>query len=164
MSTYRIRSGDTLSGIARRHNTTVDELARTNNIEDPNKIRAGERLHIPDGFDAPSTQGTRRRPRGRPVDTFTPATRPQARASAAPTSATRPSSRPTRPGTAAAPTSATRPQARPGTATAAAPTSAPRPPTRPVTAAPAAPTAPAPMTAAPAAPTAPASGTRPAAP
>ncbi|WP_375771246.1 LysM peptidoglycan-binding domain-containing protein [Archangium gephyra] len=173
MSTYRIRSGDTLSGIARRHNTTVDELARANKIEDPNQIRAGERLQIPDGFDAPSTQGTRRRPRGRPVDTFTPATRPQARASAAPTSATRPPNRPARPGTAAAPTSATRPQARGSAAptsatrpparpgTAAAPTSAPRPPTRPVTAAPAAPT---PMTAAPAAPTAPASGTRPVTP
>ncbi|HEX5747476.1 MAG TPA: LysM peptidoglycan-binding domain-containing protein [Archangium sp.] len=92
MSTYRIRSGDTLSGIARRHNTTVDALARANNIENPDQIRRGQRIQIPDGFDRPSVQRPRARASGE--DTFTPATRPQARPSAAPTSAPTPPVRP----------------------------------------------------------------------
>jgi len=44
---YTIASGDTLSSIARRHGTTVAELARTNNIKDPNRVRAGVQLSIP---------------------------------------------------------------------------------------------------------------------
>lgn len=43
---YRIRSGDTLSGIARRYGTTVAELVRVNRL--PNRrIRAGAMLRIP---------------------------------------------------------------------------------------------------------------------
>lgn len=44
---YTIQSGDTLSSIARRYNTTVDELVRLNNIQNPNRIYAGETLLIP---------------------------------------------------------------------------------------------------------------------
>lgn len=45
--TYRVRRGDTLSAIAARFDTTVRALVRLNNIEDPNKIRAGRELKIP---------------------------------------------------------------------------------------------------------------------
>ncbi|WPB79553.1 LysM peptidoglycan-binding domain-containing protein [Archangium violaceum] len=78
-SSYRIRSGDTLSGIARQHNTTVDALARANNIEDPNKIREGQTLQIPDGFDRPAAREAGRRPRGRSEDSFSAAQRPRSR-------------------------------------------------------------------------------------
>ncbi len=44
---YTIQRGDTLTSIARRYNTTVDELARLNNIQNPNRIYAGETLLIP---------------------------------------------------------------------------------------------------------------------
>ena len=45
--TYIVRAGDTLSSIARRFDTTVDELAEVNNISDPNLIYVGEILKIP---------------------------------------------------------------------------------------------------------------------
>ncbi len=54
---YRVRSGDTLSGIAKKNGTTVDTIAKANGIDNPNKIKAGQSLKIPDGF-TPSTQGT----------------------------------------------------------------------------------------------------------
>lgn len=43
---YKIAYGDTLSGIARKNNTTVAELARINNIADPNKIKAGATIKL----------------------------------------------------------------------------------------------------------------------
>jgi len=48
-STYRIQRGDTLSGIARRFNTTIAELQRLNNISNPNQIIAGNTLRVPSG-------------------------------------------------------------------------------------------------------------------
>ena len=44
---YTIQSGDTLSEIAQRYNTTVNELVRLNNIQNPNMIYANETLLIP---------------------------------------------------------------------------------------------------------------------
>ena len=44
MSTYKIKSGDTLGAIAKRTGTSIAELARLNNISDVNKIRAGDSL------------------------------------------------------------------------------------------------------------------------
>ena len=44
---YRVRPGDTLSGIAGRFGTTVRELVRLNNIEDPSRIRIGLVLKLP---------------------------------------------------------------------------------------------------------------------
>lgn len=44
---YRIKSGDTLSAIAARNDTTVAELKRLNNIKDVNKIYAGKSLKLP---------------------------------------------------------------------------------------------------------------------
>jgi LysM repeat protein len=44
---YRIAPGDTLAVIAQRYNVTVDVLSRINGISNPNKIRAGQLLKIP---------------------------------------------------------------------------------------------------------------------
>jgi len=53
MSTiHTISSGETLSSIARRYNSTVDAIAKANNIQNPNLIVTGRQLTIPDGFDA----------------------------------------------------------------------------------------------------------------
>jgi len=43
---YVIKSGDTLSQIAKDNNTTVAELARLNGIKDVNKIYAGQKLNL----------------------------------------------------------------------------------------------------------------------
>lgn len=51
MSSYKIAWGDTLSHLAKRFNTSVSALAKTNNIKNPDLIYAGASLKIPDGFD-----------------------------------------------------------------------------------------------------------------
>lgn len=45
--TYTIRKGDTLGQLASRFGTTVDALAQSNGIADPNRIRAGATLRLP---------------------------------------------------------------------------------------------------------------------
>jgi LysM repeat protein len=45
--TYVVQSGDTLSAIARRYNTTVQQLVVLNNIANPNLIYAGQVLKVP---------------------------------------------------------------------------------------------------------------------
>ncbi|WP_245591976.1 LysM peptidoglycan-binding domain-containing protein [Cystobacter fuscus] len=75
MSSYRIRSGDTLSGIARRYGTTVDALANANNIRDSNKITAGSRLDIPSQR-APATSPRVPPPPSRPSTPPVPAPAP----------------------------------------------------------------------------------------
>ena len=47
-STYVVRPGDTLEAIAVRHSTTVQALVRANQLADPNLIRIGQLLRIPD--------------------------------------------------------------------------------------------------------------------
>ena len=44
--TYTIKKGDTLSGIAKKYNTTVEKLVELNNIKDPNKIYTGDKIRI----------------------------------------------------------------------------------------------------------------------
>ncbi len=44
--TYRIKSGDTLWSIARRYNTTVENLVKINNIENPNLIYPNQIIKI----------------------------------------------------------------------------------------------------------------------
>ncbi|MCB0390578.1 MAG: LysM peptidoglycan-binding domain-containing protein [Bdellovibrionales bacterium] len=45
---YRVRRGDTLSGIALRHRTSVSTLKRMNNLGRRSFIRVGQRLKVPD--------------------------------------------------------------------------------------------------------------------
>lgn len=45
-TTYTVKSGDTLSGIAVKYNTTYQKIAADNNIADPNKIYPGQVLKI----------------------------------------------------------------------------------------------------------------------
>jgi putative chitinase len=52
MTSYTIRSGDTLSSIASRYKTSVAALAEANGIENVNLIHAGRTLRIPDGYEA----------------------------------------------------------------------------------------------------------------
>ncbi len=44
-----VKSGDTLSAIAKKYGTTVEELVRLNNIKDKNKISVNQVLKIPNG-------------------------------------------------------------------------------------------------------------------
>jgi LysM repeat protein len=45
---YVVRAGDTLAGIASRHHASVAALTKANNIKNPNVIRIGQTLQIPD--------------------------------------------------------------------------------------------------------------------
>ena len=45
---YVIKAGDSLSKIAVKHSVNVQELAELNQISDPNKIRIGQKLILPD--------------------------------------------------------------------------------------------------------------------
>ena len=43
---YTVKNGDTLSGIAAKYDTTVNKIAKLNNIANPNIIYAGQKLRI----------------------------------------------------------------------------------------------------------------------
>jgi len=47
VSTYTVKKGDTLSHIAKRYGTTVNQLVSLNNIKNPNFIRVGQKLKLP---------------------------------------------------------------------------------------------------------------------
>lgn len=49
LTTYTVQAGDTLSGIASKYGTTYQELARINNIANPNVIYPGQVLKINGG-------------------------------------------------------------------------------------------------------------------
>lgn len=59
-NTHTVRQGDTLTSIARDHNTTVNAIVQANNLANPNLIRVGQVLTIPSG--------------SAPTQTFFPAT------------------------------------------------------------------------------------------
>ena len=61
--TYTIKSGDTLSDIAKKMNTTVAMLKAANNIKDANKIRAGAKLKLYRDANKPTTKPKDTRPR-----------------------------------------------------------------------------------------------------
>jgi N-acetyl-anhydromuramyl-L-alanine amidase AmpD len=56
MRTYTVRAGDTLGKIARKFSVSMDGIVRLNNIPNPDRIRVGTTLRIPelttDGMDA----------------------------------------------------------------------------------------------------------------
>jgi len=47
MATYTVVRGDTLDAIAHRYNTTFQELARVNNIPNPNLITVNQVIQVP---------------------------------------------------------------------------------------------------------------------
>lgn len=49
LTTYTVQAGDTLSGIASKYGTTYQELARINNIANPNVIYPGQIIKINGG-------------------------------------------------------------------------------------------------------------------
>ncbi len=51
-SVYVVQSGDTLSTIAARHGTTVNQLVQMNGLSNPNFIVVGQRLAVPQGTEA----------------------------------------------------------------------------------------------------------------
>lgn len=46
-NTYTVKAGDTLSGIAKKYNTTVAKLVELNGIKDPNLIFKGQLIKLP---------------------------------------------------------------------------------------------------------------------
>src|SRR5688572_27392796 len=57
--TYTVRSGDTLSEIARRFDVSVEDLRRANGIADASKIWPGERLVVPPARHEPGADGAK---------------------------------------------------------------------------------------------------------
>lgn len=51
---YTVQPGDTLSDLADRFGTTVDELAAANGLTDPNALQPGQTLLIPSLLQAPA--------------------------------------------------------------------------------------------------------------
>ena len=57
-STYTVKAGDTLSSIAAKYGTTYQALAAYNGISDPNVIRVGQVLKIPQNGQQAATERT----------------------------------------------------------------------------------------------------------
>ena len=75
--TYTVRYGDTLSGIAKKHNTTTSAIARANGISDPRKLRPGQKLKITKG--GSGSKPTKPKPAYIPADTLSKINRPRIR-------------------------------------------------------------------------------------
>lgn len=56
-ASYTVRPGDALSRVAAHHGVTLAALQRANDIDDPDRIRAGQRLTIPTGAGATGPAG-----------------------------------------------------------------------------------------------------------
>ena len=86
---YTIKAGDTLRGIAKKHDVSVERIISTNTIADPNKILVGQTISIPD---SPANPG---QPTGKPNVTPSPRSHTPAAngaQSVAPSAAARPQS------------------------------------------------------------------------
>ncbi|WP_080486788.1 LysM peptidoglycan-binding domain-containing protein, partial [Oenococcus oeni] len=71
-TTYTVKSGDTLSKIAKNFNTSVDSLAQENKISNVNLIYTGDQLTV-DGTEATQTSTSSQSSQAA-VETTTPAT------------------------------------------------------------------------------------------
>lgn len=67
---YTIKSGDTLSEIAKKYGTTADTVARTNGISNPNLIRVGQKLTISTNVKASTSNTTPKPNPATPVTSF----------------------------------------------------------------------------------------------
>ena len=47
LESHEVRQGETLISLANRHQTTIEEIARVNGLDDPDQIAEGQRLEIP---------------------------------------------------------------------------------------------------------------------
>ena len=56
--TYTVQKGDTLSAIAKKNGTTVDEIVSKNGIQDANKISIGQNLTINETTEEPAETPT----------------------------------------------------------------------------------------------------------
>lgn len=74
---HTVKAGETLGGIARKYQVSIGEIATTNNIADPRKIRVGQELRIP-GAQAPAARAAAAPAPAAPAPapTFTPAPAP----------------------------------------------------------------------------------------
>tara|TARA_B100000575_G_C23087202_1_gene626596 strand:+ start:271 stop:1182 length:912 start_codon:yes stop_codon:yes gene_type:complete len=75
--TYTVRAGDTLSGIAKKHNTSTSAIARANGISNPRKLRPGQKLKITKG--GSGSKPTKLKPAYIPADTLSKINRPRIR-------------------------------------------------------------------------------------
>jgi len=65
---HTVKKGDTLSALAQKHNSTVDELAKLNKIKDPNVITVGQIIKFPEAqkakpAEAPKPQAPAEQPK-----------------------------------------------------------------------------------------------------
>lgn len=58
-TTYTVKKGDTLSHIAKRFGTTVNNLVKLNNIKNPNLIYPGQKLRISESASSKSTSSSK---------------------------------------------------------------------------------------------------------
>lgn len=56
---YTVKKGDTLSGIASKHKTTVSNLVKLNNIGNPNLIHPGQKIKLPGSTSKKKTTKTK---------------------------------------------------------------------------------------------------------
>lgn len=50
---YVVKKGDTMSGIARRFNTTVTAILKANHLSNPSYVYVGQKLRVPTGYAYP---------------------------------------------------------------------------------------------------------------
>lgn len=48
LTTYKVQPGDTMSNIAREHETSIETIVSLNQLKNPNSIYVGQRLKVPD--------------------------------------------------------------------------------------------------------------------
>ena len=72
MATYKVNKGDTLWKIAQKYGTTVADLAKSNNIANPDMIYIGQSITIPEKAPAPTPAPVYTPPAPKPTPAPTP--------------------------------------------------------------------------------------------